>query len=39
VFGKVIEGENLLKTLEKVGTDSGSTKEVVKIVDCGEIKE
>ena len=37
VFGKTIEGIDLLNDLEKVGTQSGKTLKEVKIIDCGKI--
>jgi len=38
VFGKVVEGLNIVKLMEKQGSQSGSTKNRVIISDCGEIK-
>jgi len=38
VFGKVVEGQNILIDLEKVGSTSGKPKELAIIEDCGEIK-
>lgn len=38
VFGKVIEGMDVVKTIEEVGSRSGATKQPVVIADCGEIK-
>jgi peptidylprolyl isomerase len=38
VFGKVIEGLPLLKTLESVGSPSGKPKQSIVVGDCGEIK-
>merc|ERR1719493_553369 len=35
VFGKVIEGMDVVKKIEAVGSRSGATSEPVKIVDCG----
>ena len=37
VFGEVIEGKDLVKELEKVGTSSGTTKKKVTITDSGEL--
>ena len=37
VFGKVIEGMDVVSAVEKVGSQSGKTKKPVKIVDSGEI--
>ena len=38
VFGKVLEGEDIVKKIEKVGTQSGSPSKKVVIADCGELK-
>ena len=38
VFGELIEGENILKQLESVGSRSGTTSSKIVIEDCGEIK-
>lgn len=38
VFGKVIEGMNVVKEMEKAGSYSGRTSKSVIISDCGEIK-
>ncbi|KAG8457341.1 hypothetical protein KFE25_014070 [Diacronema lutheri] len=37
VFGKVTEGLDVLKSMEKVGSQSGSTSTPVIISDCGQI--
>ena len=37
VFGKVIDGENILKDMEKVGSEGGDPKCNVRIEDSGEI--
>ena len=37
VFGKVVGGYNVVKEMEKVGSDSGRTSETVVIEDCGQI--
>ena len=37
VFGKVIEGMDVVKAIEAVGSSSGSTSKRVEIVDSGEI--
>lgn len=39
VFGKVVEGYSVVKEMEKVGSDSGTTREGVVIEDCGQITE
>lgn len=35
VFGKVIDGMNVLKKIENYGTEGGTPKDTVKIIDCG----
>ncbi|KAJ1637892.1 putative cyclophilin [Pavlovales sp. CCMP2436] len=37
VFGKICDGKPVLDALEKVGSKSGSTSQVVLIADCGQI--
>ena len=37
VFGKIIEGMNIIKDVEKLGSRSGRTSKKVIISDCGEI--
>ena len=37
VFGEVIEGQDIVNELEKIGTGSGSTKKKAVIVDSGEL--
>jgi len=37
VFGEVVEGMDVVKKIEAVGTSSGQTRKVVKIEDCGEL--
>ncbi|KQK20597.1 peptidyl-prolyl cis-trans isomerase CYP63 isoform X1 [Brachypodium distachyon] len=37
VFGKVLNGKDLLKKLEALGSESGKPTSPVKIVDCGEV--
>ena len=37
VFGEVIEGENVVKALEAIGSQSGKTAKVAKITDSGEL--
>ena len=39
VFGKVTEGMDVIKTLEKTGSQSGSTNKKIVVDDCGELKE
>eukprot|EP00927_Polykrikos_kofoidii_P055616 TRINITY_DN49830_c0_g1_i1.p1 TRINITY_DN49830_c0_g1~~TRINITY_DN49830_c0_g1_i1.p1 ORF type:complete len:406 (+),score=71.78 TRINITY_DN49830_c0_g1_i1:64-1218(+) len=38
VFGMVLEGEEVVKKIEEVGSSSGTTSKKVTIVDCGEEK-
>ena len=38
VFGKVIEGMDIVKTVEGVGSQSGKTSKTVKIADSGELE-
>lgn len=37
VFGKVVEGINVVKSIEKVGSSSGTTSQKVIIADCGQL--
>ena len=37
VFGEVIEGQDVVEALEKIGTGSGTTKQKATIVDSGEL--
>jgi peptidylprolyl isomerase len=37
VFGKVIEGMDVVKKIEKVGSKSGKTTQEVKISNCGQL--
>ncbi|GJN18845.1 hypothetical protein PR202_gb06048 [Eleusine coracana subsp. coracana] len=36
VFGKVVEGMDVVRAIEKVGSQSGRTTKQVKIADCGQ---
>ncbi len=38
VFGRVIEGMDVVKAIEAQGSGSGKTRKPVEIVDCGELK-
>ncbi|MFM7290690.1 MAG: peptidylprolyl isomerase [Planctomycetia bacterium] len=38
VFGNVVEGMDVVKAVEKVGSASGRTAAKVVITDCGEVK-
>ncbi|XP_010679137.2 peptidyl-prolyl cis-trans isomerase CYP63 isoform X1 [Beta vulgaris subsp. vulgaris] len=37
VFGKVVEGMDVVKNIEQFGTSEGQPTKQVKIVDCGEV--
>jgi len=37
VFGEVVEGYNVVKKMEQMGSETGMTRSVVKIVDCGAL--
>jgi cyclophilin family peptidyl-prolyl cis-trans isomerase len=37
VFGKVIDGFDVVKAIEKVGSQSGKTSKKVTVADCGEL--
>lgn len=37
VFGRVIEGMDVVKRMEANGSSSGKTKQKVVIADCGEV--
>jgi peptidylprolyl isomerase len=39
VFGKVIEGEDVVKRIEAVGSPNGKTSKKVTIADSGELKD
>jgi|EP00943_MAST-04B_sp_MAST-4B-sp1_P006536 peptidylprolyl isomerase len=39
VFGKVIEGEDVVKKIEAMGSQSGTPSGVLEIADSGELKE
>lgn len=39
VFGKVTEGMDVIKALEKTGSQSGKTNKEILVEDCGELKE
>ncbi|MEO6594713.1 MAG: peptidylprolyl isomerase [Planctomycetota bacterium] len=38
VFGKVVEGMDIVRKMEAIGSRSGSTSKDVTIADCGELK-
>jgi peptidylprolyl isomerase len=38
VFGRVLEGMNVVKAIEAQGSSSGKTRKPIEIVDCGELK-
>ncbi|OEL15230.1 Peptidyl-prolyl cis-trans isomerase [Dichanthelium oligosanthes] len=37
VFGQVVEGLDVVKAIEKVGSRGGTTAKTVKIADCGQL--
>ena len=37
VFGRVIEGMNVVKAIEAQGTSDGMPRKVILIADCGEL--
>lgn len=37
VFGRVVEGENVVKAIEKLGSQSGTTSKRVAIAECGQL--
>ncbi|KAK2665527.1 hypothetical protein Ddye_004101 [Dipteronia dyeriana] len=37
VFGKVVEGMDIIKNVEKVGSSSGRTSKTVAVADCGQL--
>jgi peptidylprolyl isomerase len=37
VFGEVVEGSEIVKAMEAVGSSSGSTSQRVEIADCGQL--
>jgi cyclophilin family peptidyl-prolyl cis-trans isomerase len=37
VFGRVVEGMDVVKKIEKLGSDSGRTKAKIVVADCGQL--
>jgi len=37
VFGKVVEGMDVVKQIESLGSDSGKTSKKIVIADCGQL--
>ena len=37
VFGQVVEGMDVVRAIEKVGSSSGRTSKPVVIADCGQL--
>lgn len=37
VFGRVVEGMDVIRTIEGVGSQSGQTKKPVVVANCGEL--
>jgi peptidylprolyl isomerase len=38
VFGIVVKGLDVVRNVEKVGSQSGATKKPVVVADCGQLK-
>ncbi len=38
VFGKVVEGLDVIREIEKYGSESGRTSKKIVISDCGQIE-
>lgn len=38
VFGKVVEGMEVIKQVESFGSRSGKTSQKITVADCGEIQ-
>jgi cyclophilin family peptidyl-prolyl cis-trans isomerase len=38
VFGRVLDGMDVVKAIESLGTQSGRPKKPIEIVDCGELE-
>jgi len=39
VFGKVVEGTDVVKKIESFGSQSGATSKKIVVADCGELKK
>ena len=39
VFGKLVQGNEVLKKIENVGDEEGIPTVTVKIINCGEVSE
>ena len=39
VFGKIVDGMDLVKKIESLGSGSGSTTKTIRIADSGELKD
>jgi cyclophilin family peptidyl-prolyl cis-trans isomerase len=37
VFGSVVEGMDVVKKMEELGSDSGATKAMILVADCGQL--
>jgi len=37
VFGKIVDGADVVKAMERVGSESGATSQKVVIADCGQL--
>jgi cyclophilin family peptidyl-prolyl cis-trans isomerase len=38
VFGKVVEGMDVIREIEKYGSENGRTSKKIVIADCGQIE-
>lgn len=37
VFGQVVDGMDVVRAVEKIGSESGKTRKKVKVADCGQL--
>ncbi|CAF4322876.1 unnamed protein product, partial [Adineta steineri] len=37
IFGRVLQGQDIVKKMESVGTDEGTPRANVVIADCGQV--
>lgn len=37
VFGSVTDGLEVVKAIERLGSDNGRTRQKIEVVDCGQI--
>lgn len=38
VFGKIVSGFDVIRKIEKLGSEDGTPRQTVKIIDCGTVK-